>query len=506
MRAGVVGITWLIMVGAVGVSNAWASDTRLMGAVRNGDRVAVRTLLASTVDVNEAERDGTTALHWAAHAGDLEVVRLLLGAGARPDVVNDHGMTPLALAAVNGSAEMLTALIEAGADPHARLRRGQTVLMTAARTGNPDAVSVLLAHGADVNAREEMLGETALMWAAADDHPAVVTVLVEHGADVDARSDVMQFPRDRFGDGASARFMVLPRGGWTPLMYAARQNARGAVGALADAGADLDLTDPDGTTALILAVINAHYDLAALLVHKGADPNIGDSRGMTALYAAVDMQTLDETPGRPAPTPSGTLDARGLMSVLLARGADPNVRLTARVLERLHNAGDPALGAGSTPLMRAARKGDVATVRLLLEHGADPRLATANGATAVMYAAGLGGLGRFGIYELNRGTEADRMEIVSLCLERGADVRAANDAGQTALHIAALEREDAFVQLLADRGARLDAADKDGRTPLDLALGVGVRARGGMPAAPRESTAALLRELMRAAATAESHP
>ncbi len=500
MRAGVAAVTWPIVLGAVVVSNAGASETRLIAAIKSGDRGAVRTLLTSTVDVDEADRDGTTALHWAAHADDLEAVRLLLRAGARPDPANDHGMTPLALAAVNGNAPMLAALIDAGANPGTPLRRGQTVLMTAARTGNPEAVSVLLAHGADVNAREEMLGETALMWAAAEDHPAVVHVLVEHGADVDARSALMQFPRDRFGDGASARFMVLPRGGWTPVMYAARQNALGAVRALADAGADLDLTDPDGTTALVLSVINAHYDLAALLLHKGADPDVGDSRGMTALYAAVDMQTLDETPGRPAPVPSGALDARGLMTVLLARGADPNARLTNRVLERLHNAGDPALGAGSTPLMRAARKGDVATVRLLLEHGADPRMAAANGATAIMYAAGLGGLGRFGIYELNRGSEADRMEIVALCVERDADISAANDAGQTALHIAALEREDAFVKFLADRGARLDTADKDGRTPLDLALGVGVRARGGASAAPRDSTAALLRELMYAAA------
>ena len=186
-------------------------------------------------------------------------------------------------------------------------------------------------------------------------------------------------------------------------MYAARQGAAGAARALAETGADLNLTDPDGTSALVLAIINAHYDLAAMLIDKGANPNLGDSSGMAALYAAVDMNTLDETPGRPAPKSTDKLSALGLMKVLLDRGANPNAQLAAPLIERVHNNGDGALGAGATPLMRAAKKGDIEAMRVLLDHGADVNVAMKNGATVLMFVSGRGGLGRFGVYDVEAG-------------------------------------------------------------------------------------------------------
>lgn len=451
------------------------------------------------------DADGTTALHWAVRAGDLAAVRQLLREGLDARAANRYGVTPLALAAQNGDPAIVDVLLAAGADANGSLSNRQTMLMLASRSGNPAAIEALVAHGADVNARERVLGETALMWAAAENHGEAIRSLAGAGADVNARSSRLTFPRSEWGDGKSGRFTVLPRGGWTPLMYAARQDARDSVRALVAAHADLDATDPDGTTALTVAVINAHYEAAALLLDAGADPNVGDSTGMTPLYAAVDMHTLDETPGRPAPKPPETIDSLAMVERLLARGANPNARLRDAILTRVHNNGDPVLGAGATPLMRAARKADAAATRVLLDHGADPALAMKGGVTAVMIASGFGGQVRFAEYNPHSGTEEDAAECVRLAVAHGADINATNDQGQTALHVAAGRRGAAFIRFLAAQGARLDARDKQGQTPLDVALGAGgARGRGARAAEARADIAMLLRELM--AGTSERTP
>jgi ankyrin repeat protein len=440
--------------------------------------------------------DGTTPLHWAVRAGDLDTARRLLKEGADATAANRYGVTPLSLAAEAGNAALIDVLLRAGADPNATISSGQTMVMMAARAGSPAAVTLLLARGADVNGREAVLGENAVIWAAVEDHAPVIAALAAAGADVNARSNVTKFPRRDYGDGKSGRFTVLPRGGWTPLMYAARQDSRAAIRALASAGARLDLADPDGTNALTLAIINAHYDAATLLLDLGANPNVADSRGMAALYAAVDMNTLDETPGRPDPKLTGALDSLAMIETLLAHGANPDAMLDATVLERVHNNGDPVLGAGATPLMRAARKADVSAIRVLLSKGADPKRAMKGGVTAVMVAAGYGGQVRFAEYNPRSGTERDYIESVRLCVEHGADLNAANDAGQTALHVAAAQRGDEFIRFLVKSGARLDAKDAQGHTPLDVALGLGGgRGRGRAQPVARESAATLLREL-----------
>jgi uncharacterized protein len=439
--------------------------------------------------------DGTTPLHLAVRAGDAAAVTRLLRAGADARAANRYGVTPLSLAAENGDVAIIDALLAAGADANGSLSSGQTMVMVAARTGNRDAIRTLIAHGANVNAREAVLGETPLIWAAVEDHAAAIAALASAGADVNARSAVLHFARRDYGDGKSGRFTVLPRGGWTPLMYAARQDSRHALSALVRAGADLNGVDPDGTTALTLAIINAHYEAAVLLLDAGADPNVADARGMAPLYAAVDMNTLDETPGRPAPRITGTIDSLQMVERLLAKGANPNAALRAVVLERVHNNGDPVLAEGATPLMRAARKADVATMRVLLAHGADPRQTMRGGVTAAMIASGFGGQVRFAEYNVKSGTEHDAEECVRLCLEHRADINAANDAGQTVLHIAAAQRDESFIRFLAARGARLDVKDRQGHTPLDIALGLGGgRGRGRAPAA-RDGVARVLREL-----------
>src|SRR3984893_11252161 len=496
---------WLIALLFVAGLSAGGNAVRLADAVKAGNRDAVRALLktpAGAADINAREVDGTTALHWAVRTNDVETAEMLLGAGAHANVANRYGVTPLWLAATNGNAVIVEALLKAGADANAPMPQGETVLMTAARAGNPDAVQALLTHGADVNATEDGLGENALIWAAAGNHPEAARILIEHGAVVDVRSKALTYDKDRFG--LEGVLTILPRGNWTPLMYAAREGSVDATRVLAEAGADLNLTDSEGTTALVRAIGNWHYDVAGVLLDKGAHPNLPDMAGMPALYAVADRNTLGEIYGRPARKLSDTLDAVALTNKLLAQGANPNARLKTPTVQKNHTPGDGSLGAGATPLMRAAKGGDYAVMRALLDGGADAALTQRNGATALMLAAGLGrGAGAF---QKDVGTEADLLEAVKLCVEHGVDVNAVNATGETALHFA-VQSGDSLVKYLAQKGALLDVKDKQGRTPLDVALRVGVRGRAGGPAPERDSTVALLRQLMGAStATGVSSP
>ena len=208
------------------------------------------------------------------------------------------------------------------------------------------------------------------MLAVSENHAAAAKVLIEHGADINARSNPLPSSQDRFG--LEGVLTILPHGNWTPLMFAARQGSLDATRTLIEAHADINATDPDGTTALVLAIINGHYDTAALLTEHGADPNIADTTGMAALYAAVDMNTLGEIYGRPGRPSTSKMSALDLMKVLLAHGAKPNAQLKAPTLYRAHTPGEGTLGEGTTPLMRAAKNGDAPAMRLLLDHGADP--------------------------------------------------------------------------------------------------------------------------------------
>jgi uncharacterized protein len=482
-------VSVLLLVAGVAAS-AGAADTRIIAAAKQGQAADLRMLIQQHVNVQVREADGTTALHWAVRGDDVESTKLLLHAGASVSAANRYGVTPIALAALNGSPKMVTLLLAAGADPNAASPEGETALMTAAKTGNAACLVALLDAGADIGAREHWLNETALMWAAARNHAESTRVLLDYGADVDARSLRQEFAPFRFNLATMVN-TVLPRGSLTALMMAAREGALDAARVLIEHNANVNLVDPDGVSALVIAILNGHYDAAALLVERGADPNLGDSSGMAAVYATIDMHTQPLMINRPTRKPSGAVDNLDLLKRLIAHGADTNAPLRGVLLARYHNTGDNQLGAGSTPLMRAAKSLDVPAMRLLLDAGSDPRRANRAGATALMFAAGLG---RSGTTMQAEHTAAD---AVILCLDHGADINARNAEGQTALHMA-VEQSDTLVQLLVERGAKLDATDRQGRTPLDLLLGGAPAGRGSRPrdAASRAGTAALLRELM----------
>jgi ankyrin repeat protein len=343
--------------------------------------------------------------------------------------------------------------------------------MLAAETGNVDLIKRLIAKGANVNATERRNGTTALVWAVLADHAAAAQALIFSGADPNLRSRVTQYPHtppavvgDQLEPGLSyVGQTVLPKGGWTAVMYAAREGAVASVRALAKLGADLDATDPDGTSALVFAIINGHYDVAAVLIQAGADLDLGDRTGMTPLYAAVDMHTLGSTFGRPDPPMSVVNGSLYAIRMLLEYGANLDAALKDRVLKRVYNAGDPRLGAGATAFMRAARSGDVAVMRLLLDYGADPSREQKNGNTPIILAASLTTRGNYP----DRGSEDSAMQAITLCLDRGLNINRANATGDTAVHLAV--GSATMIRFLAAHGARLDIKNQRGLTPLAVA-------------------------------------
>jgi uncharacterized protein len=432
----------------------------------------------NSMDARATQPDGTTALHLAVQADREDKVAALLAAGANPNAFNRYGITPLWLAATNGSTPVIRLLLKAGANPAAQLPNGETALMAAAHTGRPEPVKLLLEAGSNPNTRETSEGETALMWAAAENHGEAIRTLIHGGADPNLHAKALDLPPMDWAQVGMVS-TILPRGGFTALMYAARQDAKDAARALAESGTDLNAQDPDGTTALEFAIINQHYDLAALLLEKGADPNVADSTGMTAVYAAVDMIGFRSDIGRPARALPDKLGVMDVLRLALEHGGNPNAQLRKPILGRHHGFGDAALGDGATPLMRAAKSTDLDAMRLLIKAGADASLGMKNGSNPVLLLAGT---------RVGPGSSADKVvESLRLLVEHGANVNAANQRGERALHLAARQGSNALVRTLVELGANLNATDSSGKTALDVVTQPGPTAR--------PETAAILREL-----------
>jgi ankyrin repeat protein len=463
------------------------ADSRLADAAQSQDNATVDSLLKQKVDVNAPQPDGTTALQWAVRQDDLETADLLIHAGANVKAANRFGATPLSLAATNGNAAMIEKLLKAGEDANAVVSEsGDTILMLAARTGRPEAVAMLLNHGADVN-KTNATGQTALMWAAAERNSAAVQVLIDHKADVAAKTH--QAPPPKPMDTIfSAPF---PVGGMTALLFAARQNDMKSAAILLAAGADVKQGAQDGTSPILVAILNGHYTLANFLLEHGADPNAVDGKGRAALHAAVDMRNL-EWSTRPAPPEKDPMAELDLIKALLAHGANPNARLTKKIPLR----GQPSFDGrwanmiGATPFWRAAQSDDVTVMRLLKEKGADPLLSTTDHTTPLMVAAGVGWSDG-----QSHGSQSDAPEALKLCLEWGGDVNAANDVGYTALHGAAFRGANEVVTLLVEKGARMDVKNQEGRLPVNMAEGMHIGPGGWVE---HEDTAALLHKLMAA--------
>ena len=484
--------------GLLCVTGFAASGSAVADAAMNKNREALRALVEQKADVNAAQADGATALHWAVRADDMESVDLLLRAGANVHAANRAGATPLFLASVNGNPVMIEKLLKAGADSNAPiLAHGETALMMASRSGNLNAVKMLLDHGAQVNAKESLRGTTAIMWAAEQGHAPVIQYLAEHGADVRAQSSVLTPPQRRGLAFAPPNAPPGPaKGGLTPLHFAARQGSVDAVRVLVAAGADVNQTSADGSSPLLVAVQNGFYGIAQFLVDSKANVNLANNRGWTPLYLAVKNRNQEAT-AVPGPGTDGALD---FIKVLLDRGADPNARLKAPT--EVHQAMTAVWlkEEGATPLLRAALCGDLTVVRLLLAHGADPLIPTLDHTTPLMAAAGVGWADGL----LKEYSEDETVEVVKVLLDKGADVKLANDHGITALHGAAYKGANKMVQFLVDRGADLAAQDKGEdfgfgasslhMTPLNWAEGVPI---GMSSAIAHDDTVALITGLMK---------
>ncbi len=471
---------------AVTVPANAAQRASLADAAERRDQAGVRALLQTNVDVNAAQIDGTTALHWAAYNDDAETAALLVKAKANVNAVNRYGVPPLASACTNGNAAIVKLLLDAGADANAKLSGGETVLMLAARSGNAEAVKALLAHDARHDARERHR-QTALMWAAAEGNTAVVRALLDAGADIKAALDsgLTAFTLAvREGRLETARVFLAAGVDVNALM--ARENARGPV--------------DRGTSPFMLAVQNGHFELAIALVDAGADPNDVRS-GFTALHTLAWVRKPDSSDNSdPAPaTGAGRLTSLDFVREIVKRGANVNFRLP-KGAPKQPNTSSRIESDGATPFLFAADRSDVPLMRLLVQLGADPLMPNFNNTTPLMAAAGLGTTEPLE----EAGEESEALDAVNMLLDLGADINGVNNEGDTTMHGAAYNIYPRVVELLAKRGADpkiWSKPDKFGRTPLFLAEGYA----GRLPR-PDVPTIDAVTRLMRAAGLSTEGP
>ncbi len=527
--------------GAVAASDV--ADT-----VMRKDAARLQQLVAARADVNAAQPDGTTALHWAAYHSDSGATAKLLAAGANPAAVSGTGMTPLALACQAGNADLVRLLLKARADPNQTLGNGETPLMMTARTGSVAVIELLLAGGAKIDAREKLRGTTALMWAAANSNAEAVRLLVAKGADLSARSATVAPGRKPYladtgrarlqefieGKGQGGTVVAVddpaaksrleaeiaqtrrvltkfpapeaPRrsdkqwGGLTPLLFATREGDLESVKVLLGAGADVNQASEYGWSALLVATHNRFYRLGLYLLEHGADPNLANEGGWTPLYIATDNRNIE---GGDYPTRRPDMDHLDYIKRLLAARANPNLRMRSSTETRTVFTHQWLLEEGATPFLRAAQSGDVVLMKLLLEQGADPSIATTGNVTPLMVASGIGWVEGV-TYEWSPQATYDAAELL---LELGADVNAQDTLdGRTALMGAAHKGRNDVIESLVKHGADLAMRDIGSRDTIHALAGTtwqavdyadGLVRVGVQSAISHPSTAALLRQLMK---------
>jgi ankyrin repeat protein len=460
-----------------------AGESLLVDAAKRHDTTAVRGLVAKRANVNEMSGDGSTALLWAAYHSDVAMARALIAAGANPNLANKYGITPLLQASRTGADEVVQALLRAGADPALAHPEGETALMAASFAGSLPTVRLLLEANADVNAVDSYQKQTALMRAAAEGHSEVIQALLDAKADPNKKAHVTELEERKHADHAT--------GGFTALMFAARNGHEAAIRALIKGGADPKLTNGDGATPTIIAIVNDRFDLAKTLVELGADPNDG------SLYFAVDMH--DATSDMRARDGSrlradhdNTLGALDLVKFLLDRGADPNKPFVGQLHSYTLCCGDEV---NSSPFYRAAVAADVEALKLMVAKGAKiewspaevkkegrggagrgmnanvgktPLMMALNGGRGAAFGGGPG-FDRLGAPPFRETSNREPLEAIKVLLAAGADPNAKDPAGATMLHQAVTARQVAIIRELVAKGAKLDAVNKDNLTPLLLA-------------------------------------
>lgn len=556
------------------------ANSPVADAAMRGDIAGLRTLIAQKADVNLPQSDGATAIQWAAYRNDLAMADLLIASKADVRIPNRDGATALRLAAVNGNAEMIAKLLKAGASSNEAGPNGETPIMFASRNGNPAAVKALIDAGANVNAKERIRGTTAMMWAAEQSHPEAVELLIAAGADVGAKTNpdtkgnraylanpVKQRLKSAFGansdsakaakgqgggfgggqgkggakgkgkggdgavdtedavaaadaaaaDAAFGRTRDTQGGGLTPLIFAARQNCIACAQKMIDAGADVNQTSNYGWTPLLTATQNRHYKLAAMLLERGANPNKQNNGGWSPLYLATDNRNIENGD---YPTPKADMDHLEYIKLLLAKGANPNIRICGvnskpEALEASERcSGDSTetrtnftmqwlFEDGSTPFIRAAQSSDIDLMKVLIDAGADPRIRTAHDVTALAVASGIAWVEGV-TFEWSR---EKNLQAVKWLLDLGIDPNQQDDEGRAALHGAAHKGYLEVIQMLVDKGAKLDMNDHGSRdtvngpmlglTWIPLHYSQGLVRVGVQSAVAHPEAAALLEKLMK---------
>src|SRR5688572_3002712 len=521
----------LIVAVTLSSSLSAAGPSDVANAAQSKDATAVRKLIKEGADVNGAQGDGMTALHWAALNGDAELASMLLYAGANVGAkTRIGGYTPLHLAAQIGNANVIAPLVAAGAQVGAATATGATALMQAAHSGSSDSVRILLENGADPNVKETANGQSALMFAAAADRLDVVKLLLARGADLNVTSRVEDFaaltmtndadqngvprpqapppPGGKDIPGVTRPFnyneLIGKHGGLAALHFAARQGAMATAEALIKGGANINQRGAgDKTTPILVAAINGHFDLVSYFLDQGADPNLPSEGGVTPLYAVINVQWQ---PRSFYPQPRAYLQQEigylELMKKLLDKGADPNARTNRNTWFTQYNFDLLRTDdSGATPFWRAAYASDIAAMKMLIEHGADPNVYTMKIATRQFNQGGVRGgsdsdpsgrpplpTGAPGTPPLVAAAGAGYSEgfagnahrfaptgmlaaVKYLVEEVGVDVNAEDEDGNTAVHNAASRGDNEMILYLVSKGADVKKVNRRGQTTVDMANG-----------------------------------